>query len=222
MGDLDLTDNFCRMAAQGSGCAVVPVDYRLAPECKFPGPLEDGYAALNWIADTGDEHGLDGSRIALAGESSGGRWHSGLPDWRGSAKDRMSKKYFLWYPGTGSLGETKSSRLYEGYVIDTPLMRMSIMSYVNDQSEIPNSLVQPIRATDLSEMPPVHLMSAGLDPRHDDNELYADMLAKAGVDIEYHSVDGALHGFLFMLQDHPIGLSPARRSISALGSWAGG
>lgn len=222
MGNLDLTDNFCRMMAQDGNCAVASVDYRLAPECKFPGPLEDGYAALQWVAAHAASLGLDGSRIATAGESSGGTLAIGVCRLAIARGGPAVAKVFLWYPGTGSVGETESARRYEGYVLDTPLMRHSIMSYVNDQSDIANPLVQPIRAEDKDKMPPVYLMSAGLDPRHDDNEIYANMLREAGVDVEYHSVDGTLHGFLFMLREHPLGLTAAKRSVEAIARWTAG
>ena len=105
----------------------------------------------------------------------------------------------LWYPGVGSAGDTDSMKqLSEGYFLTARLMKWSMGHYLNDPSELENPLIQPLRRDNLAGLPPMFLMTAGFDPRRDDNKIYADRIAEAGVPTEFRRLD-TIHGFMFML-----------------------
>ncbi len=198
-GTLDGLDSFCRLMCREARCLVASVDYRLAPEAKFPAAHEDAYAATCWIAEHAGELGADPARIAVAGNSSGGTLAISVA---AMARDRGGPaicQQMLWYPGVGSAGDTESMKqLSEGYFLTARLMKWSMGHYLNDPSELENPLIQPLRRDNLAGLPPMFLMTAGFDPRRDDNKIYADRLAEAGVPTEFRRLD-TIHGFMFML-----------------------
>jgi len=198
-GSLDGLDSFCCLITREAGCLMASVDYRLAPEAKFPAAHEDAYAATCWIAAHAADIGADPDRIAVAGNSSGGTLAisvSAMALDRGGPKIRQQ---MLWYPGVGSAGDTASMKeLAEGYFLTARLMKWSMGHYLNDASDMQNELVQPLLREDLSGLPPTFLMTAGFDPRRDDNRVYAERLA-AGVPPEFSCLDSTIHGFMFML-----------------------
>ncbi len=198
-GTLDGLDSFCRLMCREAHCLVASVDYRLAPEAKFPAAHEDAYAATCWIAEHAAEIGADPSRIAVAGNSSGGTLAISVA---ALARDRGGPaicQQMLWYPGVGSAGDTDSMKqLSEGYFLTARLMKWSMGHYLNDPSELENPLIQPLRRDNLAGLPPMFLMTAGFDPRRDDNKIYADRIAEAGVPTEFRRLD-TIHGFMFML-----------------------
>ena len=198
-GDLDGMESFCRLMCREAGCLVASVDYRLAPEAKFPAAHEDAYAATSWIAENAAAIGADPARIAVAGNSSGGTLAISVAALARMRGGPAICQQMLWYPGVGSAGDTESMKqLSEGYFLTARLMKWSMGHYLNDPSELENPLIQPLRREDLAGLPPMFLMTAGFDPRRDDNQIYADKLAAAGVLTEFRRLD-SIHGFMFML-----------------------
>jgi acetyl esterase len=213
-GDLDTLDSFCRLMAAGAHCIVVAVDYRRAPEHKFPGPLEDCYAATLWISRHAEELGIDPKRLAVGGDSSGGTMATVMTQLAVERGEPNICHQLLWYPGTGSLGPTQSSEDYaEGYFLENSLQSWSVKQYLNDTSELTDPRVQPLRYDDLSRMPPCYLMTAGFDPRRDDNAKYATKLEEAGVPVTFTCVESTIHGFLFLLGKLPVAREAVDQSI---------
>ena len=216
-GSLDGLDSFCRLMCHETRCLVLSVDYRLAPEHKFPVPLEDAYAATKWASDNAAQLGADPSRLAVAGDSSGGTIATVVCR---LARDRGGPAIchqMLWYPGTGSLGDTESARaLGEGYFLTNRLMKWSMGHYLNDMAELTDSLVQPIRLDDMRGLPPAYILTAGFDPRRDDNRKYAELLNAAGVATEFRCLDSTIHGFMFMLRGIDPAVDAAKESAAYL------
>jgi acetyl esterase len=199
-GNLDTLDGFCRMLAKEGETLVLAVDYRRAPEHRFPVPLEDCYAATLWASEHAAEIGADPARVAVAGDSSGGAMATitcQLAKLRG--KPGICHQ-FLWYPGVGSAGPSDSAERYgTGYFLENELMMWSMKHYLTSKEDMMDHRVQPIRFEDMSGLPPLYLMTAGYDPRRDDNLAYARRMREAGVATTFRCVESTVHGFLFML-----------------------
>jgi acetyl esterase len=193
-------DSFCCLIAREAGCIVASVDYRRAPEGKFPAAHDDAYAATCWIADHAGDLGIDRKRIAVAGNSSGGTLAISVASMALDRNGPKIRQMMLWYPGVGSAGDTQSMKDFsEGYFLNGGLMKWSMAHYLNSPADMQNPLIQPLLREDLSGLPPTYLMTAGFDPRRDDNKIYADRLAAAGVKTKFHCLTSTIHGCMFML-----------------------
>jgi acetyl esterase len=197
--DLDTHDGTCRSLAKGAGCVVVSVDYRLAPEHPFPAGPEDCYAALRWVAEHAGELGGDPSRIAVGGDSAGGNLTAAatlMARERGGPDLRFQ---LLVYPVTNCDFDTDSYRENaEGYFLTTSMMKWFWRQYLPDPSQAELPLASPLRAPDLSGLPPAHVVTAGYDPLRDEGEAYAARLREAGVAVTARRHDGMFHGFFAM------------------------
>jgi acetyl esterase len=216
-GSIETHESFCRLMTRETECLVLSVGYRLAPEHKFPTAHEDVYAATLWAAEHAGEIGADPNRLAVGGDSSGGTLATGASQ---LARERGGPKIchqMLWYPGTGGSPDSPSMReLSEGYFLTGALMKWSMGHYLNDQSEMENPLIQPFRQEDLSGLPPTYLMTAGFDPRRDDNKDYADRLTASGVPVTFRCIDNTIHGFMFMLGGIDLAVDAAKESAAYL------
>jgi acetyl esterase len=197
--DLDTHDGTCRSLANGAGCVVVSVDYRLAPEHRFPAAPEDCYAALCWVAEHADEIDADPSRIAVGGDSAGGNLTAVAAL---MARDRGGpplRFQLLVYPVTNCDFATDSYRENaEGYFLTTAMMKWFWRQYLPDPSRAELPLASPLRAPDLRGLPPAHVVTAGYDPLRDEGEAYAARLREAGVAVSARRHDGMFHGFFAM------------------------
>lgn len=208
-GSLDTHDSFCRLFCRESGALVLSVDYRRSPEAKFPAPLEDGYSATVWAAENAERLGGDPARLAVGGDSSGGTLAIAVCQFARERGGPQIAHQMLWYPGTGSDGEvTESAKLFAtGFFLSADLAKWSMGHYLNDPpSEMTDPLVQPLRMTDFSGLPPCYLATAGHDGRRDDNRKYVERLKEAGVATEFVCLDSTIHGYLFMLGGIDIGV----------------
>jgi acetyl esterase len=196
---LDTHDGMCRYLAEGIGCVVVSVDYRLAPEHKFPAGLDDCLAATRWAAEHAGELNADASRIMVAGDSAGGNMAAvtalrardeGGPALCGQMLLYPVTDYHT--PGTPSYVENG-----EGYGLTRKTMEWFWDHYLNDAAEAANPLASPLRAMDLSGLPPTFALSAEFDPLRDEAELYGEKLRAAGVAVEITRRAGMNHGFMF-------------------------
>jgi len=194
-GDLDSEDLRCVRLAHDGGCVVVSVEYRLAPEHRYPAALDDCYAALCWTSSSAPALGVDPARIGLVGASSGGNLAAGTAL---RARDRGEPAVAfqcLVYPTLDDRMETASV----GFV-DTPMIDGSDVArcwdyYLGpDRSDV-SEYAAPGRAADLAGLPPTYVMTAELDPLRDDGLRYATRLLEAGVSVELHQFAGAFHGF---------------------------
>lgn len=202
-GTLDSHDLICRLIARESGSAVVSVDYRLAPEFAFPTPLEDSYAAVQWVAANASGLGLDGSRIAVAGDSAGGNLAAAVAL---LARDRGGAKIthqLLFYPVADADFDNGSyTDNGQGYFLTKAMMQWFWGHYVG-ADVLASGQVPPLaavcRAGSVAGLPSATVITAEYDPLRDEGEVYARRLADAGVAVELTRVPGVIHGFASML-----------------------
>ena len=199
-GSIETHDSFCRLMCSGAECLVLSFDYRLSPEHKFPAAHEDSHAALCWAAENAGGIGADPARIIVGGDSSGGTMAIAICAMAADRGGPQPQHLMLWYLGTAGGPPTESmKRLSEGYFLDSGLMKWSMGHYLNGPEDMVDPRVVPLKMADFSTLPPTYLMTAGYDPRHDDNGLFIDALQDAGVEAEFHSIPNTIHGFMFML-----------------------
>jgi acetyl esterase len=199
LGGLETHDGVCRELANGAACAVLSVDYRLAPEHKFPAAAEDCYAATQWAAAHAAEFGADARRLAVGGDSAGGNLAAVVPQ---LARDRGGPPIvfqLLIYPATDAAFDTPSYRdNADGYLLTTGDMRWFWNHYLNSPAEAANPVASPLRAARLSDLPPALVITAEFDPLRDEGERYARRLEEAGVPARLTRYDGMIHGFFGM------------------------
>ena len=197
--DLDTHDALCRSLANATGCAVAAVDYRLAPETPFPGPVEDCYAALVALAARADELGVDATRLSVCGDSAGGNLATvvaRLAQERGGPRLRHQA---LLCPVTDAACDSASmTSLAGGYFLSRDMMRWFWNCYLPAPDDVRNPLASPLRAEDLSGLPPATIVTAEFDPARDEAETYADRLRDAGVPVVARRYLGMIHGFMSM------------------------
>lgn len=197
LGSINTHDKLCRDLAKEAGAVVVSVDYRLAPEHKFPAAAEDAYAATCWAGAHAEELGIDAGKLAVAGDSAGGNLAAAaclmIRD-RGSPKPAMQ---VLIYPITDSNFDTASYRENaEGYYLTRDTMEWFWREYLSSPADGEQPYASPLRAADLSNLPPALVMTAFYDPLRDEGEAYAKRLSAAGVPTQLVRYDGLVHGFL--------------------------
>jgi acetyl esterase len=194
LGDLDGADWTCRQLCALAGCAVVSVDYRLAPEHPYPAPLEDGLAALRWTLGAGTQAGLDPARIAVAGESSGGQLAASLCL---AARDEALGPVALQLlvcPVTDSRMATSSWReLGQDYLPCAEQMSWMWDLYCGSPELRHAALVSVAEAPDLAGLPSAIIVTAEYDPLRDEAEQYGVRLRTAGVPVSLHRYPGQVH-----------------------------
>jgi acetyl esterase len=191
LGDLDTHDTLCRDLAADSGCAVVAVDYRLAPEHPFPAALEDSLAAVRAV----DELGLDPERVAVYGDSAGGGLAAVIArELRGALRHQA-----LVYPVCdGRVGATDSyARYADGYFMTAADMRWFIDHYAAGVDPTDPRL-SPLAAEDVTGAAPATIVLAGCDPLRDEGAAYARKLERAGIDVELREFPGQVHPFVLL------------------------
>jgi acetyl esterase len=197
--NIEVADIAARALTNRTGCVVVAVNYQKAPEHKFPVPFDDAYAATTWLAEHASELGIDPGRIGVAGDSAGGNLAAAVC-LKARDKQGPSLAYqLLIYPVT-DYGWDKPSYLEnaEGYLLQRETMRWFWGHYLASEAEGDNPLVSPLRAPDLSGLPPALIVTAEFDPLRDDGELYGQRLREAGVPVKISRYDGMIHGFFYM------------------------
>jgi len=199
IGDLYTHDGICRSIVNAAGCAVASVDYRLAPEFKYPVPVEDSYAGLLWVVANATRLGLDSARIAVGGDSAGGNLAAVMAL---LARDRRGPRLLLQilvYPVTNHDFGTASYRENgTGFVLTTDDMRWFWRHYLSREEQGREMTASPIRAKSLADLPPALVITAGCDPLRDEGDAYAARLRNAGVAVTLTPYPGMFHGFLRM------------------------
>ncbi len=212
--NIDMYDDLCKFLANYSGCAVASVDYRLAPEAPFPGPLEDCYAALKWLAANGGEYGLDTSRLAVAGDSAGGNLATACAQLARDRKGPALRYQALWYPALDPECASDSQRsLATGYMLGRDTMQWFWGHYLKNPGDLSNPLAAPLKA-DVRGLPPATVATCEFDPLRDEGEAYADRLRAAGVEVVGRRYLGMIHGFASM----PYLTAVANRALADLGA----
>jgi len=196
---LDTHDGQCRSLANGAGCVVVSVDYRLAPEHKFPAAPEDCYAATKWAAEHATELNGDAARLAIGGDSAGGNLTAVVAQ---MARDQGGPQLvfqLLVYPATDFTAQNVSKKENsDGYGLNIEDMEWFENHYLNSKDDETNPLASPMLARDLSNLPPALVITAEYDPLRDVGEEYGHRLQAAGVPATVSRYDGMIHGFFGM------------------------
>jgi acetyl esterase len=194
-------DRLIRELADGAGAALVFPNYGLSPEVHYPHALEEGYAVLRWIADHGAEKNLDGSRIAIAGDSVGGNMSAALTL---IAKERSGPTLAaqaLFYPVTDASFDTDSYHQFaEGYFLRRDGMQWFWDQYAPDEGQRDEITASPLRATtdQLAGLPPALVITAEADVLRDEGEAYGRKLRQAGVDVSATRYEGVIHDFMML------------------------
>ncbi|KWD71454.1 alpha/beta hydrolase [Burkholderia ubonensis] len=209
LGTLELYDNPCRALANATQCVVLSVDYRLAPEHKFPVPLEDFCDALAWAFEHAADLGIDAARIAVGGDSAGGnlaaaacllaREQGGLP---------IAHQLLLYPPLDAAMNTTSYRTDGQGYYLTSDVMRYCFDMYLADPAEGRSPYVSPLLATSHAGLPPATLLVCECDPLRDEADAYAEKLRQAGVPVAVERLPGMIHACI-----HMSGLTPGARRV---------
>ncbi len=198
IGNLESHDHMCRVLASKAECVVVAVDYRLAPEAKFPAAADDAVAALEWVVDNAADLGVDVDRVAVAGDSAGGNL-AAVVAVHAAASGRVELvQQVLLYPVTdGTCDRPSIHDNAEGYMLTSEGMEWFHENYSRDASDRTDPRYSPILA-ELHGVAPAVVVTAEYDPLRDQGRAYVEALTAAGVEVEYHEFDGMFHGFFSM------------------------
>jgi acetyl esterase len=196
IGSIESHDGVCRALASRAGAVVVSVDYRLAPEHRFPAGPEDAIAATRWVLENAASLGIDPSAVAVGGDSAGGNLAAVVAlALRGAPLAPAFQ--MLIYPVTDMTRSLPSHRLFRaGFTLPEPTILWFRERYLPDVSFETDPQASPLFAKDLSGLPPALVVTAGFDPLRDEGRAYADRLREAGVEVEYVCSQGSMHGFI--------------------------
>jgi len=196
IGDLDTHDVLCRQLAAEAGVSVVSVDYRLAPEHKFPAAVDDAWAATRWIVGHAGQLAIDPTRVAVGGDSAGGNLAAVVALMARDAGGPTLALQVLQYPVTDLSAETRSYQDFaEGYTLTRTGMRWFKAHYLDKPEDARDWRVSPLLAPSLAGVAPALIVTAGFDPLRDEGTAYAERLRDAGVTVDYVCYGGMLHGF---------------------------
>ena len=199
VGNLETADGTARHLAVETGCVVVSVDYRLAPEAKFPAAADDCYAATQWISQNGASINVDPSKLAAGGDSAGGNLAAAVSLMTRDRGGPALAHQLLVYPVTARDFSTGSYRQNaEGYSLTLDAMKWYWDQYMRSDADASNPYAAPAVAKDLSGLPPALVITAEFDPLRDEGEAYAQRLQAAGVSATCTRYDGMIHGFFGM------------------------
>ena len=199
IGDLESHDQLCRALANATPSIVVAVDYRLAPEHKFPAAVEDAIAATGWIAGNAARLGIDAARLAVAGDSAGGNLAAVVSlDARDRGGPRLVHQVLI-YPGTDMrMGWPSLERHAQQLPLTRAGMHWFVAHYLRSEADKADWRASPLMAPSLERLPPALVITAGFDPLCDEGEAYAAALRKAGVRVAHERFEGQIHGFVNM------------------------
>jgi acetyl esterase len=199
IGDLDTHDVVCRKLADQGELIVISVDYRRAPEHKFPAAVDDAIAAVAWVAGHANELGIDTTRLVVGGDSAGGNLAAVVAIAARDGNGPSISGQVLIYPATDFAMTHPSHRELDTSILLThSVIRWFADHYLNDISDIENWRASPARAATLAGLPPAYVLTAGADPLRDEGEEYAKRLTDAGVAVTYQTFPGQFHGFFTM------------------------
>jgi acetyl esterase len=199
IGGLDTHDVLCRELSNASGCAIVAVDYRLAPESRFPAAYDDCIAATDWVHRNATALGIDPSRVGVGGDSAGANLAAAVSI---AARDRRSvsiRFQLLIYPQTEMRSAAPSHQTNgQGYVLTREALEYFHDCYIDDPAHDKDWRASPLLCENLSDLPPSFILTAGYDPLRDEALAYAQRLSLAGNRVTYVCFDRQIHGFITM------------------------
>ena len=196
LGSLALYDTTCRRLAANGDCAVLSVDYRMAPETQFPGAVLDAYAATRWASDKAQMLNIDPGKIAVGGDSAGGNLAAVVAQMALDSKEFKVALQILIYPMTDqSRAYPSYERNASGYMLTTAALYWFMDNYIPDHEDRKDPRASPMLRASLKGLPPALVISAEFDPLVDENEAYAKRLREAGVPTDYVCFPGMIHPF---------------------------
>ncbi|RLU02789.1 MAG: alpha/beta hydrolase [Ketobacter sp.] len=209
LGSVDIFDDLCRSLANATKAVVVSVEYRLAPMFPYPAAVEDGYAAVKWVADHAAELGAAPDKVFVAGDSAGASISSVVAIKAMEAGAPRIKGQILYYPQTDMRGTQYDSIIHfsDGYGLSSEMIAGFHQAYCAQVEDLAHPSLSPMMAQDLSGLPPALVMTAGFDPLHDAGQLYAKMLQEQQVPVTFLDYKDMIHGFM------SIRFFPQRRDV---------
>lgn len=218
-GDLDTHDHLCRMLCAGSGCLVVSIDYRLAPEHRFPAAVDDSVAAYEWVVENASTLGGDPARIAVGGDSAGGNLSAVVCLVERDRGGRQPDFQLLIYPGTDmTMSQPSVEENAEGYLLEKEQMVWFNDHYVPNPQDRSDPRASPLLADSHEGLAPALVISAEFDPLRDESTAYVEKLLAAGVPAQLSEYEGAIHAFVQFAPMLSIGQRAADEACAALRS----
>jgi acetyl esterase/lipase len=196
LGDLDSHDGACRHYANGARCRVVSVDYRMAPEHKFPAAIDDSAAATKWIVANAGALGVNHTRVAVGGDSAGGNLAAVLAIMARDGDLPPLAYQLLVYPATDMAMVTRSSQTASEGILTTKTMKWFIDHYLRGAKDVTDWRASPLRAADLSGVAPALVLTCSYDPLRDEGIAYAQRLEREGVRVTHLHYSDEPHGFV--------------------------
>ena len=199
IGNLDSHDVACRKLADEGQLIVIAVDYRLAPEHKFPAAVDDAIAAARWIADNARQLGIDALRLSVGGDSAGGNLAAVVEISARDGNGPAIAGQLLIYPSTDlALVHPSHSEPETSILLTHSVIRWFCDHYLNGAADVDDWRASPARVKSLTGLPPAYVLTAGADPLRDEGDEYAKRLKEAGVPVTYRTFPGQFHGFFTM------------------------
>jgi acetyl esterase len=216
IGDLDTHDVLCRQLAVAAGIAVVSVDYRLAPEHRFPAAVDDCLEATRWVRTQAASLGLDAQRLAVGGDSAGGNLAAVVSLLLRDAGEPAPALQLLIYPATDMRAVAPSHATNaQGYLLTADSVRYYRGHYMPGEAAWSDWRASPLLAASHAGLPPALVLTAGFDPLRDEGRQYADALSAAGTRTQYVCFERQVHGFITMSKV----LDEARTAVALCAAW---
>lgn len=198
-GDLETHDNLCRGLANSGDCTVLAVDYRLAPEHKFPAAADDSWAAFTWAHANAAKLSIDPGKLAVGGDSAGGNLAAVVAMQAQQNGGPRIASQMLLYPVTDMTMKTESyKQLATGYNLTASVMAWFRDLYLRSPADISDWRASPILASNIAGLPPAYIAVAGCDPLHDEGVAFAKLLERHNVPVTLRDFSGQMHGFASM------------------------
>ena len=215
IGSLETHDSLCRQLALRSGCAVIALDYRLAPEHKFPAAVDDCWAVMKWLPGAASALGLDGSRLAVGGDSAGGTL-AAVCALHARDQGQPLALQLLITPGTTAHADTASHKLFaQGFLLDASSIQWFFDHYIEHHHR-KDWRFAPLEAPDHADLAPAALILAECDPLVDEGLAYGDLLRSQGVAVQLELFRGVTHDFIKMGRTIPEALQALDACAEAL------
>jgi acetyl esterase len=216
IGDLDSHDVVCRKLADEGQLLVISVDYRLAPEHKFPAAVDDAITATKWIADNSKQLGIDPSRLMVGGDSAGGNLAAVVAIAARDGDGPAIAGQVLIYPAVDfAMTHPSHSEPETSILLTHSVIKWFRDHYLNGTADVHDWRASPARARTLIGLPPAYVLTAGADPLRDEGDEYAHRLKEAGVPVTHRTFPGQFHGFFTMGKL----LQQANVAAGEIGAW---
>jgi acetyl esterase len=199
IGDLDSHDVVCRKLADEGRLIVISVDYRLAPEHKFPAAIDDAIASTKWISENAMQLGIDASRLTVGGDSAGGNLAAVVAIAARDGNGPAIAGQVLIYPATDfAMTHASHAEPETSILLTHSVIKWFRDHYLTAAADVHDWRASPVRAKTLIGLPPAYVLTAGADPLRDEGDEYAKLLKEAGVPVTYRHFPGQFHGFFTM------------------------